>query len=784
MKTNQTRLMLAALWLLTFFTATARSDTINGYYGYTVAPARDDYPDYPVFQTWSIDFQGSLYNGADSPSQGVPHSYKLFRSGGMHVEAHRLISSVTTLGLWESEIDANRPPLPGETQQNPFNIQKGNQLVLGIRLQSQTKFRLKDIVYGVGTTSSSGIFGYQKDMAAQATFKIPFILGRYYGADGIAGTPDDVSYGNFTPNTAPINEITIIIGQGINMDAETGTTDAERLHKALSKFNEDFQVWATAKVWPYDDSRTTTPFEVTGPQLTVLAVNPIIRTAPTSQSARRGHNATFTVSATGKDLSYQWFRDGATIDGATSASYTISSVTDADDAAQLRVTVTNSFGEAVSDDVSLTVTPPFAPTAVTGSASGVTTNSAVLSGTVNTNEEPSTVWWIEYGDNNSYSNLTPLTALQTSADMQQVSVAIGDLIPRRDYMFRIVAQGPGGTTYGEDHFFTTATPTQPFLGVSGTFQGLIGDNGEGMMNITLAKTGKFTAVVSFGGKRYSVKGRFDNDGKFLVQLGKSGLLLSLSLDVYDTGELTGGIVGAGGGDVQFVRRAVYSRKNPAPQTGDYTLLAHPTEIVGPIPQGDASLLMKVTKTGHVTLVGKLPDNTPISQGGALATDNSFRVFTRPGRKGVIAGFVAFEATTTKDLSGDLYWNKPANEKAKQYPQGFAASLSAEGSRYVAEPWTQSCPPASLSLERGNLLSEINRSLTGTPKGFVVQNPGGEGLQLKRTSRGLVTGSFVHPLTNKRVPLRGVLLQKSGGGGGYFVGPQETGSVVVELATGM
>jgi len=91
---------------------------------------------------------------------------------------------------------------------------------------------------------------------------------------------------------------------------------------------------------------------------------PSITTHPTGQTVSAGGTATFTVSASGSPpLSYQWQRNGAEIPGATSASYSLSSVTTADSGARFRARVSNSSGSAVSNEATLTVTSNQAPVA-------------------------------------------------------------------------------------------------------------------------------------------------------------------------------------------------------------------------------------------------------------------------------------------------------------------------------------------------------------------------------------------------------------------------------------
>lgn len=50
-----------------------------------------------------------------------------------------------------------------------------------------------------------------------------------------------------------------------------------------------------------------------------------ITSRPISQSVEAGQAVTFSVAATGTGLTYQWFRDGATLTGATNASFTLAS---------------------------------------------------------------------------------------------------------------------------------------------------------------------------------------------------------------------------------------------------------------------------------------------------------------------------------------------------------------------------------------------------------------------------------------------------------------------------
>jgi hypothetical protein len=79
-------------------------------------------------------------------------------------------------------------------------------------------------------------------------------------------------------------------------------------------------------------------------------------THPSSRTVAPGQTATFSTSATGNGpLTYQWQRNELAISGATSASYTTSPVTTADDGARFRVVVSNPVGSVTSNQATLSV---------------------------------------------------------------------------------------------------------------------------------------------------------------------------------------------------------------------------------------------------------------------------------------------------------------------------------------------------------------------------------------------------------------------------------------------
>ena len=95
---------------------------------------------------------------------------------------------------------------------------------------------------------------------------------------------------------------------------------------------------------------------------------PSIVSQPSSLNVNVGANATFSISANGTNLSYQWYKNGSAISGATASSYNIPKA-QASDAGNYTVTVFNSAGGVSSTAANLTVSPT--PPSITSDLSTV-----------------------------------------------------------------------------------------------------------------------------------------------------------------------------------------------------------------------------------------------------------------------------------------------------------------------------------------------------------------------------------------------------------------------------
>ncbi len=122
---------------------------------------------------------------------------------------------------------------------------------------------------------------------------------------------------------------------------------------------------------------------------------------------------------------------------------------------------TNKFGaRGTGLDRTLTTKSSTPPVVSTGGVSGVSQNSATLSGTVSTNGLQTSYGFeigTQLGEYGAATGLGSVGGSQTEA----VSVALGELQPGTTYYYRVTASNADGTSYGEPESF--ATPGFPTL---------------------------------------------------------------------------------------------------------------------------------------------------------------------------------------------------------------------------------------------------------------------------------------------------------------------------------
>lgn len=146
------------------------------------------------------------------------------------------------------------------------------------------------------------------------------------------------------------------------------------------------------------------------------------------------------------------------------------------------------------------------PVATTGSATQLTSSSAVLNATVNADGN-ATTYVFEYGPTASYGSQTATTSVGSGASGTPVQVPVSGLASGATYHFRVVATSSAGTTDGLDATFTT-TKTPP-TATTGTATLIM--SGSAILNATVNPNGTATtyafqygATTSYGSQTATV----------------------------------------------------------------------------------------------------------------------------------------------------------------------------------------------------------------------------------------------------------------------------------------
>ena len=324
----------------------------------------------------------------------------------------------------------------------------------------------------------------------------------------------------------------------------------------------------------------------------------------------------------------------------------------------------------------------------------------------------------------------------------------------------------------------------------GSFQGLFWESGSptpestGFLSISLGASREFSGSLGYNGGNYVFHNVFSPDGLASLSgnLNGVGVSLSLRLDLTDgTGQIEGS---ASGGNwystLSADRPWADSQVYPVPYASKYTFLMSGTASqAGAVSNVWGRGTAKVTKKGIVTVAGKLGDGTPFT-GGTPLTLASRSLLSTPlyGGTGSIFGWLTFSTNQSNSLAGELAWFAPAGSVSPSW-------LTLSGSRYMAP--TSGAPDARVLnwtngvavLKGGNLVTALtNRVVLTTSNTFLVVT-GTEELELGiDPPTGLVQGSFLHPVTQLPVRLRGAVIQSRNRIGGYFPGINQMGSFEV------
>ncbi len=540
----------------------------------------------------------------------------------------------------------------------------------------------------------------------------------------------------------------------------------------------------TAPIWPIPAPPASTN---NVPLLAAVSVPPL------SQTVLAGSAVTFSVVASSPaPLSYQWRKNGVAIPGALSAAYTIDNAQPSD-AGAYSVAIANFAGYIVSPEATLTVM--MAPSILEAPHNLTVAPGGTASFTVSASGSPPLAYQWRFNDAD--------IAGATDSAYSRGNVQAADA-----GVYKVVVSNPFGSITTLGAALTVGSTNNPGAGLAlappsaslstqdpssnafalavGTYNGLFSDtNGaapasSGSFSAKVTRGGAYTATLTLGARSYRASGAFNAQTRSATaSLSRGALLpplaLALRLDFGGGGQMLG-TVSSGN---QWSAALQAYRPVPA-QAGSYTAhIPHSGVSLGAAPAGDGYGILKVDAAGNVRFSGALADGSKVSQNATLSKDGYWGLYASLyGGSGCIVSWVQFNAASP---GGELVWLKPPVPGAKSYPAGFTNVVSAALWPYTPASSMAGFSGGALLCTGGGLANPLTNTFSFDAHGRVVR-PAGSKLSLSFTpSSGLFSGSTRSPGLTQTLAFQGVLCQPGTNGYGYFLGPQQSGQVYLDLA---
>ncbi|MES2598576.1 MAG: immunoglobulin domain-containing protein [Verrucomicrobiota bacterium] len=399
---------------------------------------------------------------------------------------------------------------------------------------------------------------------------------------------------------------------------------------------------------------------------------PLITKQPVSRTVNEGANVSFSVTATGSNLSYQWKRGTTNVGGGDKATLTLAGVGE-QDVSSYSVVISNGDTEVTSDTVSLTVNlkPVMAdlnlPAAIIGQ---------------------DYIWQLSAANGPTKFNVTNLPAgLKISA----TGLITGKPTTAKSYLVKASATNATGTGGSKEQTLVVQPYPAEALGV---YLGTVPRNAEltltnnlgGRITLTSTKLGAFSGSLVIGTVTHPLSGKLvmlpDTDPAGSLTITRKGLSsLTLAFTLQRSTRRLIGTVGDGTRSLDLT--AFLPEDVPAGFAGNYTL-ALKQSANGNVPRGHSVGAFKITAKGAVSGVIRLADGTTaVTLSGVVGEGGNLPVFTLLYAKlGSLLGTINIGSAGVLDASS-MGWFKHPQAKVRSYPDGFGPlALTAIGRPYV------------------------------------------------------------------------------------------------------
>ena len=326
----------------------------------------------------------------------------------------------------------------------------------------------------------------------------------------------------------------------------------------------------------------------------------------------------------------------------------------------------------------------------------------------------------------------------------------------------------------------------PFTHKTGTYYGLFAETNaqfqsSGFLTLTLGSLGSYTAKILNAGRSNSFTGAFSVAGQSQPAVsrgaGVAPLFVNMNLDLTsNTEQILGTVSNAAWSAALQADRATFSASNPCPNRGKYTLVL---ESAGNGPGGDSIGTASISAAGLASLSGVLSDNTnAVTSASGVSKYGQWPFYMALyGKLGSLSGWIDFTNGASRP-AGEANWFRAG--ASKLYPAGFTNEMTVTGSAFT--PGTARIPMLSQTnlsviLSGGGLGTNLTNAVTLYNTGrFLTNGAGIAKLTLSAaTNTGVISGSFLDPVTSLKTPIKGVVLQQQTNAAGFFLGTNASGT---------
>jgi PKD repeat protein len=199
--------------------------------------------------------------------------------------------------------------------------------------------------------------------------------------------------------------------------------------------------------------------------------------------------------------------------------------------------------------------------------------------------------------------------------------------------------------------------------------------------------------------------------------------------------------------------------------------------------------LRVSRSGKVTIKGRLADSTSVAQIVPFSTLGQVPLHRAlyAGR-GSIFGWLSLQNNSTTDVQAhEVWWTKTSAAGGKLYRDGFTNQVYVLGSHYLPPPpgtRILNFSNAILRLEAGNLPAPVTNYATLNNRNQITATEASPN-RLNASIRlptGLLRGSFDNSAIGRQSAIRGVFLPRQNVAAGFFVGTNQSGSVSLGQAS--